>query len=55
MSKLYIYDIYDANGSRQSANEINTILLGIHATDTICTIFFGMMLNRTIESNDCSI
>ena len=51
ISKLYIYD---ANASRQSATEINMILLSIHATDAICTIFFGMMFSRTIESNDCS-
>lgn len=54
ISKLYIYDIYDANSSRQSASEINTILLSIHATDAICTMFFEMTFNRTIESNDCS-
>lgn len=54
ISKLYIYDIYDANSSRQSASESNTILLSIHATDAICTIFLEMTFNRTIESNDCS-
>lgn len=51
ISKLYIYD---ANANRQSATEINMILLSIHATDAICTIFFGMMFSRTMESNDCS-
>lgn len=51
LSKRYIYD---ANASRQSATEINMILLSIHATDAICTIFFGMMFSRTMESNDCS-
>ena len=51
ISKLYIYD---ANASRQSATEINMILLSIHATDAICTIFFGMMFSKTMESNDCS-
>lgn len=51
ISKLYIYD---ANASRQSATEINMILLSIHSTDAICTIFFGMVFNRTMESNDCS-
>lgn len=40
--------IYDANASRQSATEINMILLSIHATDAICTKFFGMMFNRTM-------
>lgn len=51
VSKLYIYD---ANASRQSATKINMILLSIHSTDAICTIFFGMVFNRTMESNDCS-
>lgn len=51
ISKLYIYD---ANTSRQSATEIILILLSIHATDAICTIFFGMMFSKTMESNDCS-
>lgn len=51
---IFKLHIYDANASRQSATEINMILLSIHATDAICTIFFGMMFNRTMEINDCS-
>lgn len=34
--------------------EINMILLSIHATDTTWIIFFVMMFNSTMESNDCS-